>query len=216
MLKIRMLAASSAICVLAQIGFAEEAKEAQTPPQIFYLEAGGKKLPVELDKPFATSAIAANETATLRVSAYRLFPYAGLRFFYPQDFTFAANLDDPDVSIWTMRGSDSLIMVQRYPNQPDAAKVQKEMLGVLATQYQGGIRKQTDATLALKSTQLKGVSLDITLGIAQLRQELFAFPSGKDVIILLLQDTPQANGQPSPQRVKVEKILSSSLQLPKK
>jgi hypothetical protein len=217
-----MLKTSTILMAIATISVcgrslpAQENKEDQSPPQIFYLEVGGKKVPIKLNEPFATNTLTANPTATLRVEPYRVFRYAGIRFAYPQDYSFSASLDDPEVSIWTLTGSNSLIMVQRYPNQPNPQAFLQQVLAAMKAQYAGGVLKETEATLAVKGAPLKGVAIDVTMAGSHLRQELFSLPSEKDAIILLLQDVPQDNGQPSPKRVEMGKMLAGSFKLPEK
>ena len=75
-----ILMAIAAILLCGRALPAQENKEDQSPPQIFYFEVGGKKVSVKLNEPFATKTLAANPTATLRVEPYRVFKYAGLRF----------------------------------------------------------------------------------------------------------------------------------------
>jgi hypothetical protein len=218
MLRMTILTSLVLISFFSRPVFAQETKENQAPPQIFFIEADGKKIPIELDKPFATSALAGKASVTLRAEPYKVFPYGGLRFSYPQEFSFSMMSDGPEVSIWSLTGSNGLIMVQRYANQPNPEALRQSVIEQMTAQYQGGggTVKQGEATLALKPTPLKGIALDVTVAGTKIRQELFSFPVGKDAFVLMLQDNPQADGKVSPDRAKVRKMLIETLKLPEK
>ena len=96
-------------------GRADEPRGVQEPPMIFYLEAGGKKTPIELGKPFKLDALPSASTAILRAEPYRVFPYAGISFRYPRSFTFETDFKTKGVRIWSLEGPSYLIMVQEYP-----------------------------------------------------------------------------------------------------
>ena len=211
---------STALCLALLLlyppspALADDPKPDQEPPQIFFLECAGRRVPVDLDKPFRTDALAGAKSATLRVEPHRVFRYAGLVFHYPREYTFVVSLENPAVAVWTLAGSDCTIMVQRYPGRQDADAVRREFVGDLTALYQGAKTKQTDATCKLKHTTLKGLRLEVELAGRLLYQDLFCFPAGKDLVVLILQDSPQRDGQPSPDRTRAEKMLHDSLRLP--
>ena len=86
------------------------------PPLLLYFETDGKRIPIELDKPFDPAALAGTKTATLRAEPYRVFPYAGLSFRYPRGYaySFDASLGEGAVSVWEVEGTDFKILVQQF------------------------------------------------------------------------------------------------------
>src|SRR5687767_14977488 len=92
-----------------------EPAEDREPPLVFYFEAeGGKRVPVELDKPFPPGEL--GKSATLRVEPARRFAYAGVEFLYPREYGFEASVE-PAFAVWTLSGNDAKVMVQRHKGQ---------------------------------------------------------------------------------------------------
>jgi hypothetical protein len=193
---------------------AEEAKENQEPPQLFYLEINGKKMPLALNKPFPTETLKGADTATLRVEPYRVFRYSGILFHYPTEYAFEADLEGPGVAIWTLTGPTTVIMVQRYDLQADPDAARGQLIKALGARYKDAKKKEREVTLKVKDTTLKGVCLELELVRTVIHQELYSFRVGKGSVVLLIQDTPGADGKPSTERVRAEKLLSETLQLP--
>ncbi len=76
----------------------------QEPPLLLYLESDGKRIPIELDKPFGLEALAGKKTAVLRAEPYRVFQHAGLSFRYPRSYIFEADQETPGVTQWSLDG----------------------------------------------------------------------------------------------------------------
>lgn len=193
-----------------------QAKEDQEPPQIFFLEAGDKKISVDLDKPFSLTELGGQTTLTLRSEPYRVFNHAGLNFQYPREFSFSADLENEAVSIWSLNGTNAVVIVQRYPGRTDADAVRKEFIQALAEQYKEALKGQTAVALPLKSGNLQGTRLKVDRAGAALIQDVFTFVSGNNVVLLLLQDAPQQNNQPSAEQAKVQKMLLETFSVPQK
>jgi hypothetical protein len=195
---------------------AQGAREDQEPPELFFLELGGKRVPIELGKPFQTDALGEARTATLRVEPYRVFQYAGLRFHYPREYTFEADFQTPLVALWTLSGTNCTIMVQRFNGQKDHEEaletLHKEMLAL----YKGNKVNQTPVKLSVKGKELVGKRLEVHLAGALLWQDLYSLPSGNDSIVLILQDLPQEGGKPSNDRTRAEKLFRETVQVPGK
>lgn len=189
--------------------------ERREPPLVLYFEADGRRIPVELDQPFAAQALGGAKSATLRLEPHREFAYAGLRFRFPRQFTFAADLESPLVTLWTLSGNDCSIMVHRYRGEPDPKAVQQRVLEQMSETYQQEKKKTRPVSLALEGATLQGTRLEVDLATVRILQDFYAVRSGKDVLVLILQDAPRENGQPSVERLGIEKLLKESLKLPK-
>lgn len=87
-----VLALAGLVVLLTVSVFALRAEppEDQEPPLLLYLESDGKRIPIELDKPFGLEALSGKKTAILRADPYRVSPYAGLSFRYPRGDSFEA------------------------------------------------------------------------------------------------------------------------------
>ncbi|HEX4150333.1 MAG TPA: hypothetical protein VHY20_15155 [Pirellulales bacterium] len=192
---------------------AEPANDSE-PPQLFYLESGDKKTAIELDKPFASEVFSGKQPTTLRVETYRVFPYAGLKFRYPREYTFDADMTEPGVSIWTLSGNSCVIMVQLFKGQKDHTRLRGQVADAMLAALSGMKRADEEPSLKLKDQTISGERLLTTFGPVSLVQDLYSFPSGEDAVTLILQDTPQDNGQPSADRVRAGKLFCETLELP--
>jgi uncharacterized protein (TIGR03067 family) len=193
---------------------AEGPREDREPPLLFYLESSGKKTPIELDKPFKTAAL--GDTATLRVEPYRVFPYAGPSFHYPRNYTFEAASEGPLVSRWIVQGTDCTITILRFKDQPDHEAARRRYVKAVVANFKTSTEhKESEAALELKGATLKGSLLHVVFGGGTIHAEVYSFSSGKDAVVLALQDIPKEGGKPSDDRVNVGKMLRDTLRLPK-
>jgi hypothetical protein len=188
------------------------APEDLEPALKLYFEAeGGKRVAVELDKPFDTAAL--GKRATLKVEPTRHFAYAGVEFDYPREYTFEASLDSPAFSQWTLSGNDCKVMVQRHRGKKNAESHLKAVVEAIRKAYAS---KSTEAPVKLElgARTLNGTRLDVDLASTRMVQELYAVRSGPDVIIFIVQDSPLDSGQPSKDRQRTEALIRASLKLP--
>lgn len=181
------------------------------PALVFYFEAeGGKRVPVELDKPFNPGDL--GKSATLKLEPRRRFAYAGLQLDYPREWGFEADLDAQFAS-WTISGNDAKVVVQRYKNQKRVDQLHKNVVAEVQKAY-GGKAKETPATLTAGGRTLEGTRLEVDLAGVPIVQELYPVKSGADVVELIIQDAPKKSGEPSAERVKLEGLLRETLKLP--
>jgi hypothetical protein len=187
----------------------------QEPPLILYFEAGGKRIPIEIDKPFSPEALSGMKTATLRVEPYRVFPYAGISFRYPRSYSFAANSKNQGTMTWTLSGDKFLIIVEQFPGRLDHETIRKSVATEMKKRYASAKSlREVDAKLELDGATLKGRRIEVMLASIQLYQDLFSFAAGDSSIVLILQDRPQADGKPSADRIAGEVMFRESLRLP--
>ena len=183
---------------------------------MLYLESDGKRIPIELDKPFGLEALSGKKTATLRAEPYRVFQYAGLSFRYPRGFSFEANLENRGVSLWTLDGNDVVIMVHQYAGTRDHAALCRLVIKQITEQYADAKYRELETKLKLNGAPLNGRRIEVTLANTLVHQDVFSFPSGETSVVLILQDTPDANSKSSVERITAERMLRESLRLPAK
>jgi len=187
---------------------------AKEPALVMYVEADGKKITVEVDKPFELDTKAGKTSFTLRMEPYRVFQYAGLSFNYPRGASFKAQVEGP-MALWTLTDSPAMIMVQHFKNQPDPKLILNQMVEQMTAQYGKSAEvKQTEASLELQKRSLKGVRLEVGFAQQTIHQSLFSFASGKDVIVLILQDVPD-DGKPTRSFAQLQKMMQDSFRFPK-
>ena len=191
----------------------EDAKE---PPAVFSVEAGGKTVSAELDKAFELDTPGGKTTVKIRLEPYRQFSRAGLSFKYPTKFLFEADLDTKGVVIWTLEGSSCVVLVQRFDDRDDPAAVLKEVVKGMIDGFGKANVREGAATLEAGAEKLKGTALRIKVAGESVNYRLFAFASGKNTVILSLQDSPGEDGAPSADAKAVDALLKETLKLPKK
>lgn len=185
--------------------------EDREPPLVLYFEAeGGKRVAVELDKPFNPSEL--GKSATLKLEPQRRFGYAGLEFRYPREYGFEAQLQ-PQVSSWTLSGNDAKVMVQRYKGQKKVDVLHKSVIAEMQKAY-GGKAKESPVTLAAGGRTLEGTRIEVDLAGTFIVQDVFPIKSGSDAVELIIQDAQNKAGEPSAERVKTEALLKETLKLP--
>jgi hypothetical protein len=190
--------------------------DALEPPAVLSVEAGGKVVAAELDKAFELDTPGGRTTVKIRLEPYRLFARAGLSFKYPTKFLFEADLDTEGVVIWTLEGGSCVVMVQRFTERDDPAAVMKEVVKGMTDSFGKPNVREAAATLDAGAEKLKGTGLRIQVAGERIHYRLFAFASGKDAVILSLQDSPGVDGAPSAEAKAVDALLKETLKLPKK
>lgn len=201
-------------CVLSQTAYASE-PENREPSLVFYFDVGGKRVPLELDTPFSTQILGGAKAATLRLEPHREFAYAGLRFQYPREYTFEAKVDSPKVATWTLSGNACTLMVHRYRAESNAEALQRSVVDEILKAFGPSKKKESPVQLALRDTTLRGIRIDVELATAQIQQDVYAFRSGSNVTVLIVQDALGEDGKSTVDRVRTEKLLRESLRLPK-
>jgi hypothetical protein len=189
--------------------------ESLAPQLVFYFEVDGKRVPLELDKPFATQALGGAKAATLRLAPHREFSHGGIRFRFPREFGFEADLEWPQISMWTLSGNDCSILVHRYRAQSDPKAIQQSVVEQMAALYKSAKKKTVPVSLEVGGAVLRGTRIDVEMAGTKIFQDIYALPSGKDVLVLIVQDAPSEGGRLSAERVGVETLLRESLKLPK-
>jgi hypothetical protein len=219
MATLRMVSALWGLVVLLTVpacALGAEPPGDQEPPLLLYLDSDGKRTPIELDKPFELEAHSGKKTAILRAEPYRVFQYAGLSFRYPRGYAFAPNLGNPAMSLWSLNGSDFMIMVQQFPGMRDHAALRQTVMNEMNKGYAGDKIRELDTKLEFNGAILKGRRIEVTLANTLIHQDLFSFSAGEASVVFILQDTPHENGEPSADRIIAEKMLRESLRLPEK
>ena len=191
-------------------------EDAQEPPAVYSVEAGGKTVPAELDKAFEIDTPGGKTTVKIRLEPYRLFSRAGLSFKYPTKFLFEADLETKGVVIWTLEGSSCVVLIQRFDGRDDPAAVLKEVVKGMTDGFGKANVREGPAALDVGAEKLKGTALQIKVAEERVHYRLFAFASGKNAVILSLQDSPGDDGAPSAEAKAVDVLLKDTLKLPKK
>ena len=189
-----------------------EAQEDREPPLLTYLEVGGIKTPIELDKPLDLKTQEGMTSVTLRVEPYREFPYAGLGFRYPRSYAFDADLDNPGIRMWTMEGPDCTVMVFCYPSSSDPATTLDQSIEGARERFGAEESSAEPASLKLGDEELSGTLLKILIGGQSMHQHFFSLATVGGTVLLILQDSPDDGGEPSAEYKALIEMLQGSFQ----
>jgi hypothetical protein len=187
--------------------------ESVEPPMLFTLEVGGSRHAIALEKPLTLRTEKGETVVVLRAEDHRVFPYGGVRFRYPAHFAFEADLEDPAASIWTLDGSNVVLMVQRFPGRADHDACRRDI--VRATASQLGIRRpQTKETKKkLGGREIPGTQLEVAIGGTRLTMDFYSFSLGGVSVVLMLQDALGDDGGHTAEWKRTMDMLSRSLEL---
>lgn len=182
--------------------------DALEPPAQYVLQINGKPTPIALDKEFSLDSKAGRTRFLLSRGKARRFDKSGVKFDYPSDYGFEADLSDPKVAIWTLSGRSSLLMLQRLP-LAGPALLREQMVKELVRQYGSKNVVVRPASLFVGGRDIEGKRLRVSLAKQTLVQEIFAFSNQKYAFVMLLQDAPES-GKETAETKDLKAMLTNS------
>lgn len=185
-------------------------------PQEFVLQGNGKELELRIGQPTELPKDFAGAKVTLRVRPTRRFDYQGLRFQYPQNYTWEYEQKEDGPQSVTLSGHTNVLILQFYDDKQDPARQAERLANSIAASL--GSRTKTSACeLAGKEKRkLAGKRLEAVLGGTKIAQEVYALPlGGGEVALLVVQDTPGEDGKPDPETAAMLEHFADSLEWPK-
>lgn len=186
--------------------------EAKEPPLELLLEVGGRSTPIKLDEPAEVQVNGRKVPVRLTAKPYRLFEIEGVRFKYPRHCSFEFNDDDPDATIWTLDGNDNVIMLMRYEQMP-TQMVLRAVETAMVEQYKKNLKNRSEVSIRLADRDLKGRRLEIEFADQHLRQDWYAFSASRFSFVLMIQDFPKPDGNPSDETARAVALLKGSFQI---
>ncbi len=201
----RFLTLLTTVCVT--FGPAIQADDTTEPPVTYTLEVNGQKYLLSADKTVILKGSFQNPKVTLRASSTRRFVHDGIAFDYPANFTFEADLSDPGIRTWTMSGNNVTLMLFDF----DEPVKPTELIASTAESLKTNVDRMESTSLKLGTLNAKGQSALLKVGDVALSYTVLAMPAaaGKSRL-LIVQDLPQDNGQPSNERTDILKMLGDS------
>ena len=73
--------------------------------------------------------------------------------------------------------------------------------------------RASETALELNGVKLTGQLLDVTVAGQRLKQAFYGLRVGEDSMVIILQDSPQENGQPSADYERTVKMLNESFKV---
>lgn len=182
--------------------------DASEPPAQYELQINGKAVPMTLGKEISLDRKAGRTRYLLVRGATRRFDKSGLKFDYPADYNFEADLRDPEIAVWTLGGRSALLTIQRFP-LAGPALLRERMARELTALYGSKNVKIKPAALLLGGRGVEGKKLLISLAKQSLSQEIFAFSGYKYAWVLIVQDLP-TQGRETDEARELKALLARS------
>ncbi|HEV2294837.1 MAG TPA: hypothetical protein VGR35_13360 [Tepidisphaeraceae bacterium] len=200
---------------VATLGAEEKSngREEAEPPLRIEVEIGGKTVAAEPGKRVEVEVEGKKISLRINVLPHRQFDRAGVRFLYPASCSWEVDRDEPGVTIYTMDGNDSVLMLMKYdvPLTPEQAV--DAMLSGLTDTYDKANVKRLPTTLNTENRTLKGTRLAINLAGERLHQDIFGLKAGGATLLLMLQDSVGEDGKPTTEMQEMRELLTKTLEL---
>lgn len=201
-----LLLAVSPVCGV----FAARCQAAQTdasePPAAYVLEINGKSTDVKLGQPFQVKAGSGQLKMKLTMKPNRVFDKAGVKFEYPANYSFSADLDPEDTN-WTIDHAHGGLQLHKFPRTWEAL-----VLSTFVQEFEkehSGKAAKCAAALRLGNRQLKGQRL--LYARDDEKYEFFAFSNAQTTFLLFFYDVSAVGGKDSSSLRQLKQVLSSSI-----
>lgn len=185
--------------------------ESIEPPLGYSLQVGNESISLREGQPVQLTGTFVNPQVKLSSDDFRTFPYAGLSFRYPKDFSFEADFTNPDLRQWSLDGQNCVILIQVVK----ASVPVSEFADTLTDQYGKQNCQVADVSITLGDHKFKGKRVQAKLVMHTLVQEVFSLPTSAGTRLLLLQDSPKDDGTPSEERKRLGKLLTETFAITK-
>ena len=186
------------------------------PPQDFVLQANGKELELRIGQPVELPKEFSGQKVTLRVRPTRLFDYQGLRFRYPQAYTWHLEALEDGGNRVTFSGVGNVLVLHVFPAKMEADLVAKRSAEATAEGW-GAKSQVTKCEIAgkEKTRNLLGYRVRGMSGGEDRTQEFYGIPLGGETAMLVVQDIRTDAGELDPETKAMLDLLRESLEWPK-
>jgi hypothetical protein len=183
--------------------------ESKEPPSTFVVTVGQESVVIKEGETAQLDGQFTNPSVSVTPQAYRVFPYAGIKFKYPRSFTFEADLSDPNSKSWTLSGNDLKIMIFVLNSRLTTADFANNMM----EQFGGENCQVVDAnaSLAMGKQTLSGTTIHVSVATFKMAMDIYLVPSrGPATKLLVIQDSLDDAGNRSKEGKQTLEELSSS------
>lgn len=178
------------------------------PPLKFELTVDGKTQTIELDKEFELD-LTGKTKFKLKASPHRQFEYAGLSFPYPRSLAYEAE-HDPESQLWTLDGTDCVIMVFAFPN--DDSIEHEELAEQIGAQF-GRKTDYSETSLKCKGVSLVGTQIQAEVIGSKFMMNVFQIPTEGGTRFIVVQDNLEDDGTHSKDFQNVQTLLKTQFRI---
>lgn len=209
------LAASVALALFA-------GESPSQPPQDGQLAEPPLELEVRLGETSHSLALGATKSITVAGKAvelsvvakpWRTLAVAGLSFRYPSNMSFEATQVDPKTRQWTLDGNDTVLILSHFA-EGDADALRQSMHRATTRKFAKNKPVQSESKLTLGGTEYLASRLTVTVGESTIQQDFIGIPVGKGAVVMLVQDSVNADGSTSTETRDALKMIADSFRRP--
>ena len=185
------------------------------PPLELVLHVEGQTHDVRLDQPLKIKVKEHDLNVMVSAKPYRTFRAAGLEFRYPRHFAFQVERSAPNVTIWSLDGNDTVVMVlkSRAPMNPNEWR--DSLIEATRSQFDPKDTRVSETALNLGGRAVSGRCLEFRVASTVIRQEYFALSRAEAPVLLSIQH-PVEEDQESGSEVEyrqTKELLEASFRL---
>lgn len=184
--------------------------ESLEPKDSYSLEIDGKNFPIFTDRQTELKLDKTNPQVKLTVAPFKIFNYGTMSLEYPRHFTFEAELSDKDVRLWNLSGNSTILMLQKYKEEIDHV-----IMGNMLQQRFGEQNASlSECEMTFMGSKKKGTRVFTTIGDSSIAQEVYSFKTEEGSILLILQDSINAQGKGSAEGTSFREQVSKTFKIP--
>ena len=187
--------------------------ESKEPPIFFDLNINGKSYKGKVGESVKLSGTFKDANATIKLSKFRTFDYAGVSFSYPEKLVWKTDLTDPTSKGWTMTGVTGSINVFDVEGADYTAAAYSK---VLIDDFDTDDFDEEDLTIELGGKKYEGIRLIFEFGEEKFVYDIVQLPSRKDRSRLLLLEEVAPDLKPDNEEGKqILELLKKSFKIEK-
>ena len=180
---------------------------------MYTLKIGNKTISLQDGQTVRVEGFYQNPEITLIVEPYNLFSCDDVRFKYPREFIYEADLEQAYVKSWTLSGNDCKIIYFAF----DVPIQIGDFLDGMFERYGRQNCTVTDAApLTLGQMILSGTAIHTTLAGVKIAIDVYQVPSsasGSSMKLLVIQDCIDSFGSRSTEGIHAIQLLEQSFHL---
>ena len=183
--------------------------ESKEPPSTFVVTVGQESVVIKEGETAQLVGQFTNPSVSVTPQAYRVFPYAGIKFKYPRSFTFEADLSDTNSKSWTLSGNDLKIMIFVLNSRLTTADFANNMMEQFGADNCQVV--DANASLAIGKQPLSGTTIHVSVASFKMAMDIYLVPSrGPATKLLVIQDSLDDAGNRSKEGKQTLEELTSS------
>lgn len=188
-----MKIAAPLFVVLAAAACPLSADETVEPPLTYTVTIGDKTAQVSDGQTVQIDGEFKDPKITVTPSPFRVFPYGGMSFKYPSNFTFEAALNPPHGTKWVVAGNDVKVIVLRVQAKMAIEAYAQMLMGKFGPNNSRITNPNAKTTFG--KHELSGMSLGVKIAGIPLTMDIYRLPAPEgQTRMLIIQDGVNRDG----------------------